>query len=69
MTTIKKSIKVSANEIYSKNQILDTLCNLKPVEIPRPKYIGLEFVNIRRRYGFYQVLNLYLNFTKLTFFI
>lgn len=33
----------------------DTLCKLRPIEIPRPKYSGLQFISTRGRLGFYQV--------------
>lgn len=34
--------------------VRDTLCKLRPVEIPRPKCAGLQFVATRGRFGFYQ---------------
>ncbi|KAI1730869.1 hypothetical protein Ddc_03588 [Ditylenchus destructor] len=34
--------------------VRDTLCNLSPVEIPRPKCAGFQFVRTRGRMGFYQ---------------
>lgn len=32
----------------------DSLCDLRPIEIPRPKFSGMQFISTRGRYGFYQ---------------
>ncbi|KHN75968.1 Uncharacterized protein Tcan_18220 [Toxocara canis] len=34
--------------------VRDTLCNLRPLEIPRPHIPGLQFIPTRGRLGFYR---------------
>uniref|UniRef100_A0A914ZDE3 Uncharacterized protein n=1 Tax=Parascaris univalens TaxID=6257 RepID=A0A914ZDE3_PARUN len=34
--------------------VRDTLCNLRPLEIPRPHISGLQFIPTRGRLGFYK---------------
>lgn len=35
--------------------VRDSLCNLEPVQIPRPQISGLQFIPTRGRLGFYKV--------------
>ncbi|VDN44675.1 unnamed protein product [Gongylonema pulchrum] len=37
--------------------VRDSLCNLEPVQIPRPQISGLQFIPTRGRLGFYKSIH------------